>query len=97
MMKSSNQKVILLRVLAGAAALFCLAAFALFIGHHHPDESDTSTCLVCQAVSAPAVQPVSAPLSAVARIAAHLPFYREDHRTVPGWPGYRTARAPPSC
>lgn len=84
------------RLGAGAAAFFLVAALSIFVGHHHPDESDSSTCLLCHAVSAPALQPAVASLSAVARIATPLPFH-EDHPAVPGWPGSRTARAPPSC
>jgi hypothetical protein len=92
------------RLVAGASAVLLVATLALFVGHHHPDESDastcgspTATCLICRAVFAPAVEAGETAPSVVFVASAPLSIHDDDLRIFPGWPGAKAARAPPSC
>ena len=85
------------RLIAGLSAFFLIATLSLFAGHHHLNETDTSTCLICNGVSAPALQTGDTTLPGVHVTSTTLPFPDTHLRIATGWSNANAVRAPPSC
>lgn len=84
------------RIAVALSAAVFVAHLALFIGHHHPNEADSGTCLVCSIQAAPAL-PCECGAGMEIRSAA-APFSCPE--SDPGFSvvehGAKAARSPPS-
>ena len=84
------------RWIAGVSALFLIASLLLFIGHHHVDENDTSTCLICRGVSPSAPETGNLALPGVHIVTTVLLLPDPDLRIATECADANSVRAPPS-